>query len=155
MERYGSASRGERTYEAGAAIGKLLGTIYHADFLTSPDYCREVGRSLARGEAVHTLQRAIHAGPIGPKAGRSRDELAALSNALTLLTNVVTAWNTSRLQRAVSADPARFPADHPRRVAPIAYAHVNMHGVMRFQLGEHRDALLGGGAQRTVGQAAG
>ena len=62
---------------------------------------------------------------------------------MTLLTNVVMAWNTSRMQRAVGVDPSAFPAEHLRRIAPIAHAHVNMRGVMRFRLGQHEDALLG------------
>ncbi|CAD6563197.1 Tn3 family transposase [Paraburkholderia sabiae] len=53
---------------------------------------------LNRGESVHQLQRAIYTGKIAPERGRRRDEMIAISGCLTLLTNLVIAWNTQRIQ---------------------------------------------------------
>ena len=54
------------------------------------------GRAAARkqGEAVHSLQQAIQQGPIGARRGHTTEQLAAVSGALTLLVNLVMAWNT-------------------------------------------------------------
>ncbi|MCY1242681.1 Tn3 transposase DDE domain protein [compost metagenome] len=52
---------------------------------------------LNRGEAVHILQRAIHSGKIPIELARHDASLAAVSSALTLLSNSVMAWNTSIL----------------------------------------------------------
>lgn len=149
LDKYGSAARGEAAYETGTAIAKLMGTVYLCDYLSKPDFRREIGRTLSQGEAIHTLQRAIYAGPLTAKAGRTEEELTATSNALTLLTNVVMAWNAERMQGAIYRNAADFPDDHLRHVSPIAHAHVNMRGVMTFDLGDHRDALLGRRAEPT------
>jgi TnpA family transposase len=55
---------------------------------------------LNQGEAVHSLQRAVYNGVIPAKHGRTMEELGAISGALTLLTKIVMAWNTHRLQLA-------------------------------------------------------
>jgi TnpA family transposase len=51
-----------------------------------------------RGESVHQLQRAIYTGKVALERGRRRDEMIAISGSLTLLTNLVIAWNTQRMQ---------------------------------------------------------
>jgi hypothetical protein len=48
---------------------------------------------LVRGESVHQLERVIHAGPIRVDRASRRDEKVKISCALTLLTNVVIAYN--------------------------------------------------------------
>ena len=44
LRRYGSAARGEPLYGAGVALGKLVLTSYLCDFLSQPDFRREVLR---------------------------------------------------------------------------------------------------------------
>lgn len=144
LEKFGSAAKGSPAYEAGVGIGKLLRTIYLCDYLSNTDFRREIGRALNRGEAVHTLQRAIYARPMAPKTGRNAVELRAISNALTLLTNIVMAWNASRIQRVVDRSPDEWPEAALRHIAPVGHAQINMRGVMTFDLARHRHALLHG-----------
>ena len=90
-------------------------------------------RNLAQGESVHQLQRAIFAGRIEAKHGRSLREVAAISGALTLLTNIVMAWNTAAMQKAINRDANdRFPLEHLPHIAPVAFGHINMHGKLHF-----------------------
>jgi hypothetical protein len=92
-----------------------------------------VHRNLAQGESVHQLQRAIFAGRIEAKHGRSLREVAAISGALTLLTNIVMAWNTGAMQEVVDREgPDRFRAEHLTHIAPVAFGHINMHGKLHF-----------------------
>ena len=67
---------------------------------------REIHTLLNRGESVHPLQRAIHGGQVAPERGRRRQEMAAISGAHALLTNIVLAWNTSRMGRCRGAAQA-------------------------------------------------
>jgi hypothetical protein len=65
----------------------------------------------------------------------------AVSGALTLLTNIVMAWNTAALQQAVDANPGRYPHEHLAHIAPVAFRHINMHGKLHFPIredGRHR-----------------
>ncbi len=144
---------GPELAEAGVALGKLLCTLYLCDYLSNESFRREIGRCLAQGESLHNLQRAIYSRALAPHAGRDTDELAAISSALTLLANIVMAWNARRMQLVVNQSPTRFPPDHLRHIAPIAHAHINMRGVYSFDFSLHGPALLAHGHRARVAAA--
>jgi len=97
---------------------------------------------LNQGEAVHSLQRAIHNGMITAKHGRTTEQLAAISGALTLLANIVMAWNTHRLQAVIDQAPNDHPDEVLSRLAPIGHKHINMRGILTFDLAQHASSLL-------------
>jgi TnpA family transposase len=142
MEQYGSASRGEAIYETGVCIGKLLRTIYLCDYLGNPAFRNGILDLLNQGEAVHSLQRAIHDGPIAAKWGRTQSQLTAISGALTLLTNIILAWNTSGIQRFIDKNSDKITDTVAAKLAPIGFAHINMRGIMTFDLSTAKTALL-------------
>ena len=107
LERFGTAARGDLVHAAGDALGKLLRTLYLCDYLGSPAFRDEILALLNQGEAVHSLQRAIQQGPIGARRGRTPVQLAAVSGALTLLANLVMAWNTWKMQALRDHAPER------------------------------------------------
>jgi len=157
LRRYGSAARGEPLYGAGVALGKLVLTSYLCDYLSQPDFRREVLRILGHGESVHALQRAIHHGRPVAKRGRRREELMAQSGALALLTNITMAWNTHHIDRVHKAwqqeglnkiDLAMLP-----HITPVRYEHINFRGVFAFLLGPYRDRLLATSAKQSAGAA--
>lgn len=143
LDLFGSAAKGDPAYECGNTLGKLLRTIYLCDLLGNPGFRRGLQRVLNQGESVHELQRAIHNGPIRAKQGRSREELTAISGALTLLTNVVMAWNTARMQRFADTSWGPRGSSALARIAPVAFGHINMRGIFNFSLGALRDRLIG------------
>ena len=147
IERFGSAAKGNPVYETGAAIGALVRTIHLCDYLSNEEFRRMIHALLAQGEAVHTLQRAIHDGPITAAHGRSSEELVAISGALTLIANLVIFWNARNIDAIVAEAPDQFDQTHLARVAPIAHAHINMRGILRFNIHPHRDALLDHGSK--------
>ena len=142
LDMYGSAARGDLAYECGNTLGKILRTIYLCDLLSNPGFRRELQRVLNQGESMHELQRAIHNGPIRARHGRSREELTAISGALTLLTNIVMAWNTAQIQRVADARWGARGSSALARIAPVAFAHINMRGMLTFNLGTLRHRLI-------------
>jgi TnpA family transposase len=152
IDRFGSASRGDPATAAGEALGKLLRTLYLCDYLGNPAFRAGILDLLNQGESVHSLERAIHNGGIGAKRGRTTEQLAAISGSLSLLANIVMAWNTQRIQAVARQTPELFPDDILRRTAPVAHAHINMRGIFTFDIGPHRRTLLGrDGAARSRG----
>ena len=143
LDRYGAASRGDAVYETGAALGKLLLTLYLCDYLGNREFRYQILDLLNQGEAVHSLQRAIHNGSIPAKRGRTTQQLEAISGSLTLLANIVMTWNTHHIQRTADRDPSAFPNDVLSHIAPIGHGHINLRGVMTFDLSQNRSALLG------------
>ena len=60
LARFGSAARGDPLYEVGVVIGRLLRTVFLADYFISPAFRRELLRALNRGEATNADLRYGH-----------------------------------------------------------------------------------------------
>ena len=142
LDRFGSAAAGDPVHEAGDEMGKLLRTLYLCDYLSNPVFRTDVLDLLNQGEAVHSLQRAIHNGGITAKHGRTTEELAAISGALTLLANIVMAWNTHHLQAVIDRALSEHSDEVLSRMAPIGHKHINMRGILSFNLAQHASSLL-------------
>jgi len=142
LDRFGSAAAGNRVYNAGDGLGRLLRTLYLCDYLSNPAFRLEVLDLLNQGEAVHSLQRAIHNRMITAKHGRTMEELGTISGALTLLANIVMAWNTHRLQAIIDQTPSDYSDAVVNRLAPVGHKHINMRGILTFDLSGYRSSLL-------------
>jgi len=70
----------------------------------------------------------------------SRAEQTLLS---ALLANIVMAWNTHQLQIAIDRAPADYPDEVLSRIAPIGYKHINLRGILTFDLTRLGPSLLG------------
>ena len=138
LDRHGSAAQGTPVFECGTLVGKVVRSLFLLDYLTKPAFRREIHRVLVQGEAVHLLQRALMAGRIEARHGRSIRAVTAISNAPTLLTNIVMASNTQAMQAVIgNAPPGAFPAEHLAHIAPVAFKHINMQGKMHFDIENH------------------
>lgn len=138
IERHGSAASGTPVFECGTLVGKVVRSLFLLDFLTKAEFRREVHKLLSQGESVHQLQRALMAGNIKAKQGRTLREITAVSGALSLLTNIVMLWNTQAMQQAVERlATGDIPEEHLARIAPVAHRHINMNGKMRFALEDY------------------
>jgi hypothetical protein len=62
--------------------------------------------------------------------------------ALTLLANIVMAWNTHHLQVMLDRAPGDHPDEVVSRLAPIGHKHINMRGILTFDLARYRSNLL-------------
>ena len=101
-----------------------------------PPSVRRHARGLAADEDHRLLQeRSLH-------RGRITEQLAAISGALTLLANVVMAWNTHRLQAVIDEAPNDHPDEVLSRLAPIGHKHINMRGILTFELAQYGSSLL-------------
>lgn len=153
-ERFGSASRGEKAYKSGHALGLLLRTLHLCDTISIDDFRRETLRLLNHGEHVHVLQRQIRRAGFGSRRGRRQEELVAQSGSLTLLTNIVMAWNTARIQGSVdqwrATNRRRTPIEALRHVSPAGFEHINFDGVFMFPVKQFRDRLLPSSAPPVV-----
>ncbi len=145
IHRLGSAAVGDPLHRAAEHLGRLLRTLFLCDYLTIPDYRREIHTLLNRGESVHQLQRAIHGGQVAPERGRRRQEMAAISGAHALLTNIVLAWNPIRMDTVVTKlnrDGVGIEEDWLRRIGPAHFSHINFRGTFRFNVERYADVLV-------------
>ncbi len=80
-----------------------------------------------------------------PERGRRRHEMRAISRLQTLLTNIVLAWNTSRMHKAVKRlkrDGMRVEDDWLRRIGLAHFSHINFCGTMRFGVEKYAKTLV-------------
>ncbi|VTU21850.1 Transposase, TnpA family [Variovorax sp. PBL-E5] len=101
LHRFGSAAQGDPLHRAAEHLGRLLRTVFLCDYIAIESFRREIHMLLSRGASVHQLQRAAYSGKVAPERGRRRDEMQAISGSHALLTNIVLAWNTSRMHDVV------------------------------------------------------
>lgn len=147
LERMGSAAQGDPLHKAADQLGRLLRTLFLCDFFSNPDFRREIHTLLNRGESVHQLQRAVFHGRLMPERGRRGDEMRAISGSHALLTNMVIAWNTMKMQEVVDRwrkEKRPFEEAWIRRMGPVQFGNINFRGTMSFGIERHAAALLQG-----------
>ena len=120
LARFGSAAQGDPIYEAGVQLGRLLRTAFLADYFVKDAFRNELRRVLNRGEAVNALKRAIYTGRISPAQAKRVDEMQAVADALSLMANIVMAWNTSQMQAVLDRWSNRRQAIPPELIGKIA-----------------------------------
>ena len=52
------------------------------------------------------------------------------------------AWNTCRIQKEIDLYPEMFTDQIAAKIAPIGYAHINMRGIMTFNLTKVQSRLI-------------
>ena len=152
MQRLGSAARTNKAHKAAEHLGRLLRSIFLCDYVTIEDFRREIHTLLSRGESVHQLQRAIHAGRVPHERGRRGDEMTAISGAHALLTNIVLAWNTNRMNDVVERlrkGGTNIEDAWLRRMGPGHSGHINFRGILSFGVERYIDSLIQGSGATT------
>jgi hypothetical protein len=135
--RFRSASRGDPFYEAVVHLGRLLRTVFLSDYFINDVFRWELLRALNRGEPVNSLKRAIYAGRVASHQAKQPDEMQAVADALSLLANIVMAWNTAQMQKVLDhwaqSRGGAVPPELIGRIAPTRTEGINLRGVFRFR----------------------
>ncbi len=145
LARFGSAAQGDPIYDAGVQLGRLLRTAFLADYFVKDPFRNELRRVLNRGEAVNALKRAIYTGRISPAQAKRVDEMQAVADALSLMANIVMAWNTSQMQVVLDRWSNRrqvIPPELIGKIAPTRLESINLRGVFRFPVDRYADQIL-------------
>ena len=79
---------------------------------------------------------------ITAKHGCTPEELGTISGALSLLANIVMAWNTRHLQAMIDQASSNYPDAVVSRLAPVGHKHINMRGILSFDFAGYRLSLL-------------
>jgi TnpA family transposase len=152
LERFGTDSRADPIHKCGSAVDRLFLSLFLCDFVSNETFRRELLRILDRGEATHRLLRAIHDGNITAARGRRREELAAISGSLTLLSNVTMAWMTHHMQQVLDrwkqAEGRNIEHEILRHIGPAHFEGVNFRGKFDFPMHQYQERLLSKARQR-------
>ena len=145
LARFGSAARGDPIYDAGVQLGRLLRTAFLSDYFLKDPFRNELRRVLNRGEAVNALKRAIYTGRVSPAQAKRTEEMQAVADALSLLANIIMAWNTTQMQSVLGRWANRrqvIPAELTGKIAPTRLHGINLRGVFRFPVERYANEIL-------------
>jgi hypothetical protein len=132
LARFGSAARGDPLYEATVQLGKLLRTVFLADYFVKATFRRELLRVLTRGEAVNALKRAVYTGRVAGYQAKRDDEMQA----------ALDRWSARR--------STAVPPELIGRIAPTRSEGINLRGVFRFPIEQYLARLLPSRGVRSV-----
>lgn len=143
LARFGSAARGVDLRD-GVHLGSLLRTVFLADYFVRDAFRRELLRVLNRGEAVNALKRAIYTGRVAGYQAKREDEMQAVADALSLLANIVMAWNTTQMQAIIDRwNNRRREQVPPELIRGIDRIEgINLRGVFRFPIERFATQIL-------------
>ena len=154
LARFGSAARGDPIYEAGVQLGRLLRAAFLADYFLKDPFRNELRRVLNRGEAVNALKRAIYTGRVSPAQAKRSEEMQAAADALSLLANIIMAWNTTQMQSVLDRWANRRQVIRPEltgKIAPTRLQGINLRGVFRFPVERYANEILPSQSVATTG----
>jgi len=92
---------------------------------------------LNKGEAVHSLARDVAYGQRGVLTDRDFASQLNRATCLSLLLNIIAAWNTRYMQAALDHLRATgYPVQESdlEHLSPITSAHINVHGSHHLDL---------------------
>ncbi len=128
--------------------GAIRRTIHAARYLSDEDRQRRVRRQLNKGEAHHSLRRCVYFAGEGRVSAREPARQHEQALCLSLVSNLVVAWNTEYLARAVDAaraDGEQVDDGLLGYISPAITHTVAFHGTYSFDLDRERARLDPGG----------
>ena len=120
-------------------LGRVAKTLYLLAYLDDAGYRRRILTQLNRGEARHSLARAVFHGQRGELRQRYREGQEDQLSALGLVVNAIVLWNTIYLGAVLTqlrSDGVVVAAEDVERLSPLGFGHINMLGRYQFTLAE-------------------
>jgi TnpA family transposase len=118
-------------------FGRISKTTYLAEILSDADQLRYIGRQINKGEAVHSLKRFLLFANEGKIQKRHDDDMANQASCLSLVANIVMAWNAVYMWEAVTKlreEGFEVRDDDIGQLWPTRYKHINPYGKMDFDV---------------------
>jgi TnpA family transposase/uncharacterized protein YukE len=137
MRKLASYPRQNQLAKAFNEIGKLERTVFVLEYLLDQSFQQQIRRALNKGEAIHSLARALTIGQAGELYEREVDAQMNRASSLMLLVSTISAWNTVYLDKVVAALQAEgliVPSEYLPHTSPLGWEHINFFGKYDFDL---------------------
>lgn len=112
-------------------LGRIERTLATLDWLQDPDLRRRSNAGLNKGEAEHSLRRAVFFHRLGELRDRTFDNQSHRASGLNLVVAAIVLWNTVYLAKAADAlrhSGSEVPSDLLQHVAPLGWEHISLTG---------------------------
>ena len=131
MRKLGAYRQQNRLYLALGEIGRIERTLFMLDWIENPQLRQESQASLNKGEARHTLAKAVFAHSQGRINDRSPDAQQKRAMALNLVIAAIIYWNTMYMNKAADHLLRAGKLPEPsllKHVSPLGWTHINLTG---------------------------
>ena len=118
------------------AYGQLDKTIFICNYLLIPPLRKRVNRQLNKGEQIHNLRLFLRFGGDGFIRKQQEIEQQVSARSLTLLTNIVMAWNTIYIQeilKELKEEGYEIKEEDFEFISPAPFEHINRLGKYNFK----------------------
>ena len=125
--------------QAISELGRIPKTIHLLNFINDESYRRRILTQLNRTEGRHSLARGICHGKHGEIRQKYREGQEDQLNALGLVTNVVTLWNTIYIEKALNHLKKKgfeVTQEDLSRISPLQHEHINFMGHYSFTIAD-------------------
>jgi len=121
------------------ALGRIPRTLYMLSYIDDEHYRRRILTQLNRGEARHSVARAVFHGLRGELRQRYREGQEDQLGALGWVVNAIVLWNTLYMEAALQQlqqGGLDMAAADVARLSPLGHRHINFQGRYAFALAE-------------------
>ena len=117
-------------------IGRVERSLFTLEWLQDPELRRRVTIGLNKGEAHHTLKRAIRFYRRGSVNDRTQLDQDLNAMALNLVVAAIILWNTAYLDRAIQVlneEGISVPEEYLAHVSPLGWEHITITGTYHWK----------------------
>lgn len=117
-------------------IGRIERSLFTLAWLQDPELRRRVTIGLNKGEAHHTLKRAIRFYRRGSVSDRTQLDQDLNAMALNLVVAAIILWNTAYLDRALAVlaeEDVQVPEEYIRHISPLGWEHITITGTFQWK----------------------
>jgi len=118
------------------AYGQLEKTVFICNYLLIPPMRKRINRQLNKGEQLHNLRSYLWFGSDGFIRKQQELEQQITAYSLTLLTNIVMAWNTVYIQeilKELKEEGYEVNEEDFDHISPAVFEHINRLGKYNFK----------------------
>ncbi|AFZ56750.1 Tn3 family transposase [Anabaena cylindrica] len=131
LRKLASYPRQNRLALALRELGRIERTLFTLEWLQSPELRRRATAGLNKGEAKHTLKRAVFFNRLGEVRDRSYEDQFYRASGLNLVVAAIVVWNTVYIEKAVEhlkQQGMDIPEEHLQHLSPLGWEHINLTG---------------------------
>ena len=131
LRKLASYPRQNRLALALRELGRIERTLFTLSWLQSPELRQRATAGLNKGEAKHTLKRAVFFNRLGELRDRSYEDQFYWVSGLNLVIAAIVLWNTVYLEKAVDylqKQGMDIPEEYLQHLSPLGWEHINLTG---------------------------
>jgi TnpA family transposase len=131
VRKLAAAGAGNTLSRALRALGRIERSLFTLQWLSDPDLRQRSHAGLNKGEASHSLRRAVFFHRQGEIRDRTFENQSFRASGMSLITAAIVHWNTVYLERAVQhlrAQGFTIRDDLLAHVAPLGWEHIALTG---------------------------